>query len=356
VGPYNSPWSTQTIRPVTVRGGTTGVPVDAEAVVLNVTATGTTASSHLRIWPTGESLPIVSNVNWQAGWTIPNSVTVKVGPDDAINVYNNNGNAHVVIDIVGYYRPDLGAGLTSLDPVRILDSRPGSQVGPYNSPWSTRTIRPVTVRGGTTGVPVDAEAVVLNVTVTGTTASSNLRIWPTGLALPLVSSLNWRAGWTIPNAVTVKVGAGGQVNVYNNNGNANVIIDVVGYFAAGTGDEFHPLTPVRIQDSRATSPVGLYNSPWITQLTRPVPVVDVGGVPLEATTVLLNTTVTGTTASSNLRIWPSGPTVPVVSSLNWQPGWTIANAVTTKVGPGTVNVYNNNGAAHVIGDVAGWYG
>ncbi|MEZ5141912.1 MAG: hypothetical protein R2726_05250 [Acidimicrobiales bacterium] len=34
---------------------------------------------------------------------------------------------------------------------------------------------------------------------------------------------------TIPNAVTVKVGAEGKVRVFNNSGSANVIIDVVGF-------------------------------------------------------------------------------------------------------------------------------
>ena len=301
----------------------------------------------------------MSNLNWQAGWTVPNAVTVKVGDggsaEGKINVYNNNGSANVIIDVVGYYKTDTGAGLTSLDPVRIIDSRPSSQVGPYNSPWLTQTTRDVTVTDAP-GVPAGADAVVLNVTVTGTTASSNLRIWPAGSPTPLVSNLNWQPGWTIPNAVTVKVGANDQISVYNNNGSANVIIDVVGYFDAGTGDEFHPLTPSRIQDSRSGSKVGLYSSPWGSGITRPVPVTATGGVPVEAAAVLLNTTVTGTTASSNLRIWPSGP-LPTVSSLNWQPGWTIANAVTAKVGgTGQVNIYNNNGNTDVIADVAGWYG
>ena len=260
----------------------------------------------------------------------------------------------MIIDVVGYYKSDTGAGFTSLDPVRIIDSRPSSQVGPYTSPWSTQTIRNVTVTDAP-GVPDDAEAVVLNVTVTGTTASSNLRLWPTGLPTPLVSNLNWRAGWTIPNSVTVKVGENNQISVYNNNGNADVIVDVVGYFVAGTGDEFHPLTPNRIQDSRPASRVGAYSTPWGGGITRPVTVTATGGVPVEASAVLLNTTVTGTTASSNLRIWPVGP-LPTVSSLNWQPGWTIANAVTAKVGPGTISVYNNNGNTDVIADVAGWYG
>ncbi len=180
--------------------------------------------------------------------------------------------------------PPPGVLFTPLDPVRILDSRASSQEGPYSTPWQTQTVREVVVAGDH-GVPADAEAVVLNVTATGTTASSHLRIYPAGGDLPTVSNLNWQAGWTVPNAVTVKVGDGGsaegKINVYNNNGSANVIIDVVGYYKTDTGAGLTSLDPVRIIDSRPSSQVGPYNSPWLTQTTRDVTVTDAPGVPAE---------------------------------------------------------------------------
>ncbi len=353
VGPYGAPWGTQSSRDVVV-AGVAGVPADATAVALNVTVTGTTASSNLRIFPTGSGLPLVSSLNWQPGWTVPNAVTVKVGAGGQVSVYNNNGQADVVIDVVGYYRAGVGAGLVSGDPVRILDSRASSQVGPYSSPWTTQLIRDVTVAGAN-GVPANATAVALNVTATGTTASSHLRIFPKGSALPTASSLNWQAGWTIPNAVTVKVGTGGQVSVYNNSGRADVVIDVVGYFVDGAGASFHPLVPQRIQDSRPASQVGPYSTPWGGAESGDISLAS--RVPAAATNVLLNVTATGTTASSHLRIWPSGGSLPLVSSLNWRPQWTIANAVTAKIGgEGRISIYNNSGQADVIADLAGWYG
>ncbi len=209
---------------------------------------------------------------------------------------------------------------------------------------------------GTAGVPVGADAVVLNVTVTGTSASSHLRIWPKGDALPVVSSLNWQAGWTVPNAVTVKVGLEGKINVYNHSGSADVVIDVVGYFDDGSGAAFHPLTPVRIQDSRPASKVGTYSSPWGATQTRDVAVTNLGGVAAHASSVLLNVTVTGTTGSSHLRVWPHGGQLPLVSSLNWRAGWTIPNAVTASINDERIDVYNHAGTVDVIVDVAGWYG
>jgi hypothetical protein len=226
VGPHASPWGPGQTREITVTGGQ--VPTDADAVVLNATVTNTSASSHLRIWPTGTTLPTVSNLNWQTGWTIPNAVTVKVGTNGKINIYNHNGNADVIIDVVGYYRAGSGVAFHPLTPVRIQDSRPGSKVGPYSSPWSATTTRDLTAVAA--GVPSHATAVLMNATVTGTSASSHLRIWPAGTTLPTVSNLNWQTGWTIPNAVTVKVGTNGKINIYNHNGNADVIADLAGWF------------------------------------------------------------------------------------------------------------------------------
>lgn len=71
----------------------------------------------------------------------------------------------------------------------------------------------------------------------------------------------------------------------------------------------------------------------------------------------MNVTVTGTTDRSYLSVWPAGQARPTVSSLNWQPGWTIPNSVTATVGSGgNIRAFNNRGQTEVIADVAGWYG
>ena len=60
----------------------------------------------------------------------------------------------------------------ALTPARVLDSRPsGPQVGPYGTPWGQGISRDVQV-GGQGGVPMGADAVILNVTVTNTTAET----------------------------------------------------------------------------------------------------------------------------------------------------------------------------------------
>ena len=359
VGPFSTPWTAGVTRDIAV-AGISGVPANASAVVLNATVTGTTGSSFLTLWPTGTTQPTASNVNWSAGQTIPNAVTVKVGSGGMVSLFNNAGSANVIVDAVGWYddSPGLdGAGYVPLPPARVLDSRPPPEkVGPFTTAWGPAAVRQVTV-AGVGGVPLDADTVVLNATVTGTTASSFLTVWPTGTTRPTASNLNWAAATTIPNAVTVKVGTGGTVSVYNNAGSAHVIFDVVGYFSPTSGSPFHPRDPARIQDSRPPPErVGPWTSAWGPTVGRTVSAINTGAVPSGAVAMLGNVTVTGTTASSFLTLWPVDAPEPTASSLNWTVGTTIANAITAKLAiDGNTWVKNSDGQVHVIIDVSGWY-
>jgi len=364
VGPFNTPWSpAQQTRNRTVTN-LGGVPANAGAVSLNVTVTNASASSFLTLWPAGQTKPTASSVNFAANQVVANAVTVKVGAAGAISIFNNSGTVNVLIDVVGYYAPDPGDGLTPLAPKRILDSRtPPETVGPFSTPWTAGTTRSVTVTGGTTGVPTNASAVILNVTATTTSASSFLTLYPAGVPKPTASSINWPANLTIANSVTVKVGTAGAINVFNNSGSVNVLIDVVGYFASGTGAPFRPLSPFRVLDSRPPSEqVGPYATPWIAGQSRDVPISGGNQVPASATAVLLNVTATSTSANSFLTVWPTGEAKPTASSVNWGAGSTIANSVTAKLGSippsqgKQLSMFNNSGNVNVIVDVNGYYG
>ncbi|MGW6984923.1 hypothetical protein ACWGE1_36640, partial [Streptomyces sp. NPDC054932] len=62
--------------------GRAGVPAaGVTAVVLNVTATNPTAGSYVTAHPHGSARPTASNLNFTAGQTVPNQVTVPVGAD-----------------------------------------------------------------------------------------------------------------------------------------------------------------------------------------------------------------------------------------------------------------------------------
>jgi len=84
-----------------------------------------------------------------------------------------------------------------------------------------------------------ATAVVLNVTAVQGTLPSFMTVWPADVSQPLASNLNFTPGEDIPNLVTVKLSASGQVKIYNNAGSVDVVADVVGWYAPNAR-RWHP--------------------------------------------------------------------------------------------------------------------
>ena len=79
------------------------VPNNAVAVALNLTVVDGTGASYLTLYPTGITKPFVSSINWSDGDAVANSVVVKLGTNQSINIYNNNKTVNVVLDLNGYY-------------------------------------------------------------------------------------------------------------------------------------------------------------------------------------------------------------------------------------------------------------
>ena len=220
--------------------GTGGVPFGGvSAVVLNVTAVDQTANGFFTVFPTGSALPTASNLNWTPGVTVPNRVIVPVGTGGQVSIYNGLGSADAVVDVNGYITDSsaVGAHFTPVFPTRIKDTRNGpGTIGKIGANSTTN----VQV-SGVGGVPGNATAVILNVTVANPTLESDLFVWPADAAMPTAGSdLNFLAGATVPNLVVVKLstiasinptGLPGSINVYNPFGSTNLIIDVVGYYS-----------------------------------------------------------------------------------------------------------------------------
>ncbi len=243
-------------------------------------------------------------------------------------------------------------------PARILDTRDGTGAVPVAplGPGATLDIQ-VTGRGG---VPASGvTAVILNATVTNTSAPGYLTIYPAGVTRPLSSNLNWIAGQAVPNLVVVAPGTGGKVTVYNSQGSTDVILDVFGYvltsaLAPGPDGLFNPLAPARLLDTR--DPTGGFTALG-AGATISLQVTGRGKVPATGVSaVVLNVTATNATTSSYVVAWAEGVTRPVTSNLNFVAGQTVPNRVVVKVGTGgKVDFYNSTGTVDLIVDVGGYY-
>ncbi len=333
-----------------------GVPdTEVTAVVLNVTATDPTASSFVTVYPGGTSLPTASNLNFTAGETIANLVTVPVGSDGQVDLYNHTGNVNLVADVEGYYTSSVGGSLyVPTSPSRVLDTRNGT--GGFSAPVGAGATLSLPVEG-VDGVPSSGvTAVVLNVTATDPTDSSFITAYPDGTTLPTASNLNFTAGETIANLVTVPVGADGDVDFYNHTGSVNLVADLEGYYTtSGTGSSYVPLSPSRVLDTR--NGTGGYDAPVGPADTISLPLEGADGVPASGVTaVVVNTTVTEPTDASFVTVYPDGQAVPTASNLNFTAGETIPNLVVVQIGAdGEIDFYNHTGSTDLVADLEGYF-
>jgi hypothetical protein len=124
----------------------------------------------------------------------------------------------------------------TLNPCRIVDTRDPN--GPLGGPILVAgTSRNFPILGAC-GVPLDAAAAVLNVTITQPNALGNLRLYPAGTPLPGASTINWLpADASVANGAIVPMGTDGagnhlsvQTDMSPGTGTVHLIIDVTGYF------------------------------------------------------------------------------------------------------------------------------
>lgn len=246
------------------------------------------------------------------------------------------------------------SGFTAVDPVRLLDTRDGT--GAPRAAVGPGAVIDLQVTGSA-GVPTSATAVVLNVTATRATSSTDVRVYPTDAsAVPTVSNLNVTRGLTIANQVTVKLGAGGAVRLRNAAGSVDLLADLAGWYGPSAGSTFVPTAPDRLLDTRDSTRVGPGQTRRLDLLTDRQG--SASGVPAAATAVVLNVTVVAPSATTDVRVYPtrSGGDVPVVSNVNATAGRTVPNLVTVKIGEGqSVTLRNSGGSVHLLADLAGWY-
>jgi len=355
----------QTLEVLVAGAPAGGVPAMTSAtppssVVLNVTATNTTAAGFLTVYPTGVGRPLASNLNFVAGQTVPNLVEVALGSNGSVTVFNPTGFTDVVIDVAGWVAtPGTVSGAAGLYrplvPARLLDTRAGRTMQPGQ-------ILPLQVSGAGPVPASGVSGVVLNVTVTNPSTAGFLTVFPSGTTPPLASNLNFVARQTVPNRVMVKLGANGQVSLYNPVGTTDVVVDVGGWFTDGsdpsaTGGQFTGVVPTRILDTRVgtggfSSPLGPGKTIRLLvagQATLPAPPAPKG--------VVANVTVTNTTAAGFLTVFPSdATTLPLASDVNWIPGLTVPNLVVVRLAAdGSIAIFNSGGTTDVIVDVVGWY-
>ena len=235
-----------------------GVPANATAVVVNVTATET-GIGFWTAFPLGQDPPNASNINIDTpGQTRAGQAIVLLSGTPAFNVFTQGG-GHLVVDVAGYFT---GTGLTpSLDglflpssPTRLFDSRNSYGGLP---PWGGSTFE-IPVLGPDSQV----SAVAVNITGTQSMISGFVTAFPAGVSRPTASNLNLDT-WdeTVANHAIVRVSNRGM-SLFTSEG-LHMIADLSGWYL-GTPSTASLPTPTNPQFGPATAqllnaaPIGLF--------------------------------------------------------------------------------------------------
>jgi len=246
-----------------------------------------------------------------------------------------------------------GLGFIPVRPCRVADTRPGeNQSGAFGPPHiASQSIRSIPIPQGACGIPANAKAYALNVTVVPVEPLSYISIWPTGRPQPLVSTLNAFEGQVVANAAIVPAGDNGAIDIFASN-NTHAILDINGYFTESTGPDvlyYFPLSPCRRADTRNT------NAPMQPGETRNFIIAGGCSVPSTARAFALNVTAAPRGPLAYLSAWPTGTTQPLVSTLNSFQGRVVANAAIIPSGTnGAVSLFASN-STDVILDVNGYF-
>ena len=341
-------------------GGRGGVPANAAAVMLNLTATNTTAAGFVTAWPTGTAWPLASNLNFTAGQTVPNLALAKLGSGGDVSLFNSAGSTDLIADVAWYF--SASSQVAALVPARILDTRPGYATvdGQFAGNGALGGARKLDLKvTGRGGVPASGVgSVVMNVTATDPTANGYITAWPSGQPQPLASNLNFVPAQTVPNLVITGVGANGAVSLFNSAGNTQLIADVTGWFPSGA--QLTSIAPARLLDTRPGSATidGRFagGGAMTAQAALDLDVGGRGGVPASGVAaVVLNVTAVSPSGTGYVTVWPSGFSQPNASNLNFIPGQTRPNLVVSGVGSnGRVTLFNSAGTTDIVVDVLGW--
>lgn len=335
--------------------GRAGVPANATAVVLTVTAVNFGAPGHVTVSPYGTT-PTASNLNLEPYAVNANLVTVKVGSGGRVDVASH-APGEKIVDVLGYYAPVSGAvrggrfvNLSS--PRRAYDSR-------IHEPTSRRVVRAGSYKViDLNMLPPNAGAVMLNLTIAASEGPGHFTALPSNApdTPPSTSSVNASGpGDTRAAGVIVPIAdsRNRRVKIYAHVG-AFVIVDVFGYYtsesdSASENGLFVPITPLRLIDTRKPGQMGRLWPDWVVEV--PIP----QAYRARAAAIAMN--VTGVDARRSGHFTVSGARMPIpnTSNLNCtKTGQIVPNHAVSTVTPYGFQVYSSHGA-YVLADMAGYF-
>jgi hypothetical protein len=215
---------------VNVVNANVGVPSNATAVALNISGVTADATGFITAFPCGITMPVVSNVNPLKGMTKSNFAIVPLSPSGELCLYTRTA-LDLKVDVLGYLTGGGTGTIVPSAPTRVTDTRDayrsemnlgtGGQALAANTPRSLRL-------AGNRGIPGNAKAVSVNVTIVSPAGNGTLTVWGCGTQ-PGVDSISFPTGKIVANGIQVKLSATGDICM-NSTVATHLVIDVTGWW------------------------------------------------------------------------------------------------------------------------------
>ena len=208
-------------------GGRYGIPADAAAVVVNVTAVRPSDRGFLTVHRCVGERPLSSSLNYIAGGNRANEILAGLDDDGNLCIYTHV-DTDVLVDVVGYL--PAGTDLTPVEPARVFETRTttstvdGQFAGGGKLPAGSTTRVQI---AGRAGVGDDAISVNINVTAVAASRRGFVTVFPCG-ERPLAASLNYIPGVNGGNDLIAGLDDDGGLCIYNLS-ETHLTIDIAGY-------------------------------------------------------------------------------------------------------------------------------
>ncbi|MFI6076922.1 ricin-type beta-trefoil lectin domain protein [Actinoplanes sp. NPDC051343] len=329
----------------------TGLPTDATAVAVNLTAWSANRT-HVDLYRDVDTYGGVSTVELQPNEKRTSMAIVPLSAARTIAIRNDAGSAGLNVDLLGYFSPTSSGTYFPADaPRRVLDTH--TAVGGHNAPFGAGETYALPVRG-VAGVPSDATAVLVDVGLTEASAATYLQVFPQ-VAPARTGTLETDPNGVRSNLAVTGIGDDGAIRIHNQTGTAAVTVDLLGWFAPGSGAKYVPLArATKVLDTRTGTggPIG----PIGQAANVPLSVSDVAGVPRNITAPVL-AVAAGGDGNSSLSAGPAERGWSGLADVQGlQPQSTVAETIVPRAGDsGTIRIRNEAGATDLTAAVTGYF-
>ncbi|HTI21766.1 MAG TPA: ricin-type beta-trefoil lectin domain protein [Kutzneria sp.] len=225
--PRNTALAANETYPIPVRG-IAGVPTSAAAVLVNLTASEASTGAALGMFAT-DSAGTSLNVNPNEKRS--NTSVVPIASDGTIKL-RTTGVVQATVDVIGAFTPDANAATFVALPeaTRIADTATGTGGRTTAVGQGETTNFQI---AGLSGIPRSATGVVLRASGEEDTLGTDLSVFPQEAGSLKDTTQTMKQREKMSSTAFVPLGASGKVGVRNERGQAQVALDVAGYFVGG---------------------------------------------------------------------------------------------------------------------------